>query len=112
MVNGKHACGQAPRATGEVCATSGLRHTGSPVHAVTIGARNAESAVGARYRWCRAFAAKHGVPVYRVGRKLLIDAPKFFAALAKFGDSPGNAAATPRDPVRALLAEFGMEVVT
>jgi hypothetical protein len=79
----------------------------------TIGVENAEALTGASYRWCRDFARQHGVPIFRHGRKLLIDATKFFEALERDSeqDQAPAAAAEPVDATQAVLNALGYQAV-
>ncbi len=78
----------------------------------TIGVDNAEQITGASYRWCRDFADRNGVPIKRIGRKFLIDGPKFFAALERFEGAAGDEIepAADQDPTTIVLERLGWAV--
>ncbi len=65
--------------------------------------------MGQGYRWCRDTAHALGVPVINIGRKRLIPAAAFFAALEKASETaaPGVVSA---DPTASVLAALGLEV--
>jgi hypothetical protein len=70
---------------------------------------------GSNYRWCRDFAELHGVPIYKNGRKFLIDAPKLFEAIRIHGMGGGNGNETetesPEDATAAVLRSLGLEAI-
>jgi hypothetical protein len=91
------------------------RNVGAPKHispicwpTFGIGTDNAEQVTGTNYRWCRDFAERNGVPIYKIGRKFLIDGPKFFEALKSFSDSSEGEREV--DGATAILAGLGLKV--
>lgn len=72
-----------------------------------ISVRNAEAIVGQGYRWVRDTARALGVRVIPVGKKRLIPADEFFAAVER---QQQVATTDPVDPTDAVLAQLGLQV--
>jgi hypothetical protein len=73
-----------------------------------IGPRNAETVIGAPYRWVRDTAARLGVRSVRQGRKSLIPAEAFRAALEAEVVALSTTAPTATDPAEAIRRSLGM----
>ena len=82
-----------------------------------IGPKNAEAVVGVPWRWCRDWARNLGIRLVGTGKKQLIPAAEFIAALGREGFPPvANDAAVgraepipPTDPQLAILRRLGMQ---
>jgi len=77
-----------------------------------ISTGNAEACTGQSWRWCRDMARALGVPLLGAGKKQLVDAAKFRAALEGLVDGgiaePGN---TVTDPAEQIRQRLGLRVV-
>lgn len=58
---------------------------------ILLGPANAEAATGLPWRWCRDFAAAHGVRFVGSGKKRALIASEFVAALERASASPAPA---------------------
>ena len=90
--------------------TSGVQHT-STVTPLTLGPGNTKPATGLEWRHVRDLARCLGVPLMRAGRKLVVRADLFIAALESQKDKPSEQAAEQLHPeeaaarVRAMLGK-------
>ncbi|MBI3204508.1 MAG: hypothetical protein HYZ29_23435 [Myxococcales bacterium] len=83
----------------------------SPVAPMLLGPANAESAVGAPWRWVRDAASELGVRFVGHGRKRFVVASEFMAALARVASTsvePAAVAAGPADPAAAVRQALGL----
>src|SRR5688572_22108338 len=81
-----------------------------------IGPKNAEAVVGVPWRWCRDWARKLGIAFVGTGKKQLIPAGAFIAAIERDGfPTVANDATVSRaepiplrEPERSILLAIGM----
>jgi hypothetical protein len=83
----------------------------APVRPILIAPGNALAATGLSWRWCRDFAAAHGVRFVGAGRKRALVASEFLAALEQSAqicaDRTEGDAAPIADPAAAIRASLG-----
>lgn len=77
-----------------------------------LGPANSEAATGCSWRWVRDMSRTLGVPLLRAGKKQLVDAAKFQAALEVLaGDSTNSEVAVGSDPAAELRKRLGLRLV-
>jgi hypothetical protein len=82
---------------------------------ILIGPKNAEAVTGTPWRHVRDHAALMGVRLLRIGRKYVVRADEYLAALDRAAanaskDAPGTCATAPSDPAAAVRDLLGVRL--